>query len=238
MKEFLQVKDLTFSYESAPEIEVLSGVSFSVAKGTITAIIGLSGCGKSTLCQILCGIIPQCIEGEVSGEIRLDGLDVREEPLKKLAQKIGYMMQDPDRQIIASTVEDELAFGPENLGVEPAEIRRRVDETLELLGIRHLALKSPTQLSGGQKQLVAAGALLTMGSDILVMDEPLSHVDARGRAAMTGLMKRLCGAGKTLLVVEHDYEQLNFADQWLVMDAGKIKAFGRPGELLKRGGLL
>ena len=234
----IQVTDLTFSYDSQPERKILDRITFSLEPGTITAVIGLSGCGKSTLCQILCGIIPNCVEGNLTGQVLVDGLDVQTEPLSRTARKIGYMMQDPDRQIIASAVEDELAFGPENLALPPEEIRRRVEETMELLGITHLAKKNPSQLSGGQKQLTAAGALLTLNPDILVMDEPMSHVDRQGRETMLDLMKKLKKEGKTVIVVEHDYEQLDFADQWLVLEEGKLKAMGTPGQLLERGRLL
>ena len=237
-KPILQVRDLSFFYESDPKREILSGITFSIFPESITAVIGLSGCGKRTLCQILCGIIPQCIAGTVTGEVRVAELDPRTEPLSQMALTIGYMMQDPDRQLFASTVEDELAFGPENLMLPPREIRRRVDEVMDLLEIRHLALKNPGRLSGGQKQLVAAGALLTMEPDILIMDEPVSHVDAQGRKIVLGLMKKLRATGKTLLVVEHDYEQLDFADQWLVIENGRLRDFGAPEEIRKKGGLL
>lgn len=234
----IQVKDLTFSYDSDPERKVLDSITFSLEPKTITAVIGLSGCGKSTLCQILCGIIPKCTGGILQGDVFIDGLRAAEEPLSRLSQKIGYMMQDPDRQIIASTVEDELAFGPENLALPPEEIRRRVDKTMELLGISHLAEMNPSRLSGGQKQLTAAGALLTMNPDILVMDEPVSHVDQKGREIMLDLIKKLPEEGKTVIVVEHDYEMLDFAHQWLVMEKGRIKAIGSPGTLMERGPLL
>ncbi len=234
----IKVTDLTFSYEDCPEKQILKGITFSLTPGTITAVIGLSGCGKSTLCQILCGIIPKLVSGHLTGEVQVNGLDVAAHPLPVLSQKIGYMMQDPDRQMIASTVEDELAFGPENLALPPEEIRARVSQTMELLGISHLALKNPSALSGGQKQLAAAGAILTMEPDVFIMDEPLSHIDEKGKLQMINLIKDLRQQGKTVLVVEHDYPLLDFADQWMVLDRGKIKAFGSPEELLKKGFIL
>ena len=234
----IRVNDLTFAYDNDPERIALEGITFSLEPETITAIIGLSGCGKSTLCQILCGIIPQCIGGNLSGQILIDDMDVRQAPLKNLCQKIGYVMQDPDRQIIAATVEDELAFGPENLALPPEEIRGRVDRSLELLGIEELALKNPAKLSGGQKQLTAVGAVLTLEPDILILDEPMSHVDERGRERMLDAIKKLRDAGKTLILVEHEYETLDFADQWLVLEEGRVKAFAPPAELMAKGALL
>lgn len=236
--EAVRVTDLTFAYDNDPDRIVLEGITFSLKPETITAVIGLSGCGKSTLCQILCGIIPQCIEGTITGEVLAAGLDVQEQSLNVLSQKVGYTMQDPDRQIVASTVEDELAFGPENLMLPPEEIRSRVSRILKWLSLEKLALKNPLNLSGGQKQLVAAAAVLTMEPDVLIMDEPLSHVDQKGREKMLALMKKLRSVGKTVIVVEHDYELLDFADQWIVMENGKIKEIAAPKELLKRGAVL
>lgn len=231
----VRVKSLSFAYDSSPEKTVLSGIDFSLEPKTITAVIGLSGCGKSTLCRILSGIIPQCILGTVSGEVLIGGEEIANQPLSVLSQKVGYVMQDPDRQIIASTVEDELAFGPENLMLPPEEIRERADKVMKQLGLEKLALRNPLSLSGGEKQLVAAAAVLTMEPDILIMDEPMSNVDQEGRRKMTELMKSLRESGKTVIVVEHDYELLDFADSWMVMENGKIKAFASPDRLLKEG---
>ncbi len=231
----IQVKNLTFSYENEGEKPALKDVTFSLDRGTITAVLGPSGCGKSTLCQILCGIIPNCIDGSLSGETLLDGEPVLGMPLKDLSQKVGYMMQDPDRQIIASAVEDELAFGPENLMLPPGEIRKRVDAAMNFLGICHLAEKNPMQLSGGEKQLVAAGAVLTMEPEVLIMDEPLSHVDQEGRGKMLRLMKNMRDKGKTVIVVEHAYELLDFADRWVFLEEGRVRFIGSPAQMRAKG---
>lgn len=234
----IEVRNLTFSYDRRPENAALTDITFSIKQGTVTAVIGPSGCGKSTLCQILCGIIPQCISGEIQGEVRVGGTDVQHTSLRDLSQKIGYVMQDPDRQIIASTVEDELAFGPENLCLPPEEIRVRIEAVKEALGICHLAEKNPGKLSGGQKQLIAIGGILAMEPEVLILDEPLSQLDREGRERITGLMKKLRAQGKTLLAVEHDYRMLDFADQWICLERGRLKAIGSPGALLERGVVL
>lgn len=234
----IHVRNLTFSYDRRPEKAALTDITFSIKPGTVTAVIGPSGCGKSTLCQILCGIIPQCISGELQGEVRVGGTDVQHVSLRELSQKIGYVMQDPERQIIASTVEDELAFGPENLCLPPEEIRGRIEAVSDALGIRHLAAKNPGKLSGGQKQLVAIGGILTMEPDVLILDEPLSQVDREGRERMIALMKKLRAQGKTILAVEHDYRMMDFADQWICLDRGRLRAIGSPGALLERGVVL
>lgn len=238
MTPLIQVTDLTFAYESRPDKTILDHITFSIGPGTITGVIGPSGCGKSTLCQILAGIIPQCREGILAGNVLICGKQVQQQPLKEWSQKVGYVMQDPDRQLTAFTVEDELAFGPENLMLAPKEIRRRVEAVMEALNITDLAQKNPMDLSGGQKQLTVAAAVLTMEPEILILDEPLSHVDRQGRETMLDLIKLLPSQGRTVIVIEHDYERLDFADQWLVMEEGRLKAFAPPAELLKKGTIL
>ncbi len=224
----LEAKNITFSYEEKPTRHVIHNMSFGVEKGTMTVLLGLSGCGKSTLCQILCGIIPGCIKGELQGQIFFDGQDVTSWKLSQRACKIGYVMQDPDRQMITTTVEDELAFGLENLCVPTEEIRERVDATMELLNIEHLRLRNPQQLSGGEKQVVAISAILALNPQIVIMDEPLSHLDERGREIVCATLRTLKEAGVTLLIVEQDYEMLDFADKWIVINNGEILQEGVP----------
>ncbi|MGI6737147.1 MAG: energy-coupling factor ABC transporter ATP-binding protein [Anaerovoracaceae bacterium] len=213
---------LRFAYADYPQRRVLDGLDFEVEEGTITALAGPSGCGKSTLCQILTGVIPACIDGDLQGRVCLEGRELAGRRPAELAEVVGYVMQDPDRQIIASAVEDELAFGPENLCLPPAEIRRRVDETLELLALTDLAEADPARLSGGQKQLVAIGAVLTMAPRILIMDEPFSFLDDPGRSRLAEILTRLRQQGRTVLVVDHDYEALDFVDRLLWMEGGKV----------------
>ncbi|MGI6361064.1 MAG: energy-coupling factor ABC transporter ATP-binding protein [Bacillota bacterium] len=230
MTKAVIVENLSYAYEEGGQ--VLNDLSFALPRGSLTAIIGLSGCGKSTLCHALCGIIPQVLGGTLSGKIILDGYDIAEIPLVQLCRKIGLVMQDPDLQMVTTTVEDELAFAPENLCLEPALIRERIDEVLQLLQLEDLALKSPSKLSGGQKQLVAMGSVLTLNPTILILDEPMSHLDKNGKRLVKKALRLLQQAGKTLIMVEHDLTLAKEADLWLVMAAGRVERLDTPQAIL------
>jgi len=231
----IEGKNLTFSYEDKPERHVIRNMSFGVEEGSITVLLGLSGCGKSTLCQIICGIIPGCIGGELEGELYFRGEDITDMKVNERALKTGYVMQDPDRQMIATTVEDELAFGPENLCMDPAEIREKADSIMKMLNITHLAGRTPGQLSGGEKQVVAIGAILALDPEVIVMDEPMSHLDSLGRELVCSAVKELKKAGKTVIIVEQDYEIVDFADKWMIMEEGVIKKEGTPAAMISGG---
>ncbi len=213
----IEAKNLTFAYEENTKRHVIENMSFGLKAGTVTVITGLSGCGKSTLCQILCGIIPDFTGGELTGTVMLEGKDITLMEMHEIAKKVGYVMQDPDRQIIASTVEDELAFAPENLCVEPKKIRAEVDRVMNELGITGLALKNPGKLSGGEKQITAIASVLTLDPDIVIMDEPFSFLDEKGRRMVIEVIEELKREGKTVLVVLHDTAVLPFADKRIHM---------------------
>jgi len=218
----ISVKDLHFRYHNKPESPVLKGVTFDLTPGSVTVVIGLSGSGKSTLCQILSGIIPNCIPEDYTGQVLIDDEDISKFKLSGIVQKIGYVMQDPDRQIIASTVEDELAFGLENLEVEPELIRSRVDDMMDFLKIRDMALVNPSRLSGGQKQLLSIGSVLIMEPEVLILDEPFSHLDDDGKYLTQKFLKKMQKEGKTILIVEHNYYEADFVDKWLELKDGRI----------------
>ena len=225
---FIEVRNLSFAYEGQKEKKVLKDLSFDINKGSITAVIGLSGSGKSTLCMILAGVIPFMVDGYIEGKVILDGENIGERSLKEMSQKVGFVMQDPDRQIICPTVEEELAFGPENLALPREEIRQRVDSTLELLNIEDLRYRNPLDLSGGQRQTVSTAAVLTMNPQVLILDEPMSHLDKESRQIMRRTMRALKKSRKTLIVVEHDYHTMDFADRWLHIKDGKIAGYRPP----------
>lgn len=218
------VDDLTYAYSDGEP--VIEHISFTVARGETMALMGLSGCGKSTLCHCLAGLAPKALGGTLSGVVRLFGEDIALIPLARLSTTIGLVLQDPDNQIVTTTVEDELAFAPENLAMEPAEIRARVDRELELFGIGHLRLRSPTDLSGGEKRLVAIASVLTLDPAIVILDEPFSHLDERGRSMVLAAILRLQQDGRTLIVVEHDLSLLGFADRFLHLDEGRLASVG------------
>jgi energy-coupling factor transport system ATP-binding protein len=226
----IQVNNLSYTYEEGEKI--LHDVSFSLPHGSLTAIIGLSGCGKSTLCQCLCGIIPQVLGGEMSGEVLLEGEDIRHIPLAHLAKKIGLVMQTPDLQLVTTTVEDELAFAPENLCLPPDQIGQIVDQVLEWLHFSHLRLVNPHELSGGQKRLLAIGSVLTLDPRIVILDEPLSHLDRQGKQLVKQAIVSLLQQGRTVVMVEHDWQSADFADLWLVMAEGRVLRCGKPVEII------
>lgn len=227
----IEVQQLAYRYEGGRQ--VLRDISFSLEQGSITAVIGLSGCGKTTLCYALCGIVPQVLGGELSGRILLAGEDIAAYPLSQLASRIALVLQNPDEALFTTTVEDELAFAPENLCLPPQEISRRVGEALDLLNIARLRLRDPGQLSGGQKKLVALAAMLTLRPEVLVLDEPLGQLDSRGRELVWQALLRLQAAGHTLIIVEHDLQAAAFADRWLLLgEDGRLLCNALPEKIL------
>ena len=232
----IETRGLSYSYDD--ERPVLKKINFAFTEGSINAVLGLSGCGKSTLCYALCGIIPQVYGGSLEGKILYRGEDIANYPLSKLSQQIGLVMQDPDEAMVTTTVEDELAFAPENLCLEPAEIRDRVESVLELLGLTSLRLANPNQLSCGQKQLVAIGAVLTLAPQVLVLDEPISHLDQTGRAMVKQVLLDLQKQGRTIIFSEHDTGEASFADHWLIMQDGILVGDDTAANILRDSSFL
>ena len=238
----VEVNNLTFAYPNGKT--VLDNISFSVSAGEILVIAGLSGSGKTTLCHLLSGIIPHGIQGNINGEITVQGFSPQDIALAQNATRIGLVFQDADSQIICTTVEDELAFGLENLCYPPEEIKARVDELLEEFGFSHLRLTNPAQLSGGQKKLLTIAGVLALSPTLLIMDEPLSSLDREGRDLMRDAIERQRQQGRTVILVEHDLDLVTFADRWLLLDQGGIALFDTPSRIkeqpdkLKKLGLL
>ena len=225
------VHDLTFRYWPAGPV-VLNRVDFQVTRGKMLAVTGLSGCGKSTLCACLNGIIPHSRGGEMTGSILVNGKNTREYRVARLALEVGLVFQDPDTQIFSPTVEDEIAFAPENLCLPTDQIRERVNQVIALLGIEALRGADPNRLSGGDKHLVALAAVLALDPPVLVLDEVMSGLDAEGRKMVTAVMETLRRQGKTIIAVEHDFESVAFADWMLVLDSGVIARWDRTEVIL------
>ena len=232
MSSIIEIENLKFTYSTGKQ--VLKGVNLTIEKGEMVGLIGDSGCGKSTLCHVMCGLIPNMIGGTASGQVRIKDKNMRQTKLKDMAETVGFVMQDADRMIVSSTVEDELAFGPENLCIQPEEIRRRVDETLKLIQMEEYALTDPNHLSGGQKQMVTIGSVLTLHPDILILDEPHSHLDEESRVRTKALLNHLKSQGKTIIIVEHDHELIEDADRWILLQDGVVAMQGRPEEVKER----
>lgn len=212
----VDLKAVTFKYKGQAS-PVFEDVFFELDQGQIAAIIGPSGCGKSTLGYCICGVIPEFIEGEFKGEVKLQG-------------RPGIVFQDPDNQIFLPTVEDELAFGPENLCLSHEEIGKRINETLELIGLSHLRMRNPIELSGGQKQLVALAGVLTLAPDIIVLDEALAQLDSNIKKKIKNILISLKKQGKTLILIEHEKRNLDIADEIWLLDEGKLVQQSTPRE--------
>lgn len=218
----LEIRKLNFSYgKEGPRI--IKGVNLTISRGEVFSIIGLSGCGKSTLCYCICGIIPHIYGGFYSGEILIFGEVIKDMRLPIISTKIGIVFQDPDTQLFSPTVEEEIAFGPENLCLERSKIGERIDECLELTGLRHHRFSHPEKLSGGEKQLVAIASVLALKPEIIIMDESLSQIDSEGRGMIKDTILKLRGRGKTIITVEHDTHNLDISDRVFLMRNGGLK---------------
>lgn len=225
------VRGLNYCYRPGGQA-VLDNIDFQVERGQIAGVTGLSGCGKSTLCFCLCGIIPHSWGGVMEGEVIINGKDTRSLKLARLALEAGMVFQDPDTQLFSPTVEDEIAFAPENMCLPPDRIRERVDEVIDLLGIEALRNAGTSHLSGGEKHLVALAAVLAMDPPVLILDEVMSRLDAAGRARVAVVLKTLRGRGKTIIAVEHQLEAIAFADRLMVMEDGRLVRFDRTETIL------
>ena len=176
----VEINNLYFKYKSQDEY-LLKGLNLVVNKGEILAVIGESGCGKSTLLSIICGIIPHIRKGYIEGEVKLLGKEVKKTKIKDIAKKVGIVFQDPDSQIFLPAVEDEIAFGPENLMVPREEIGLRIEDALKAVNMEDYRHENPNNLSGGQKQLIALASILAMKPSILLFDEISSQLDEESK---------------------------------------------------------
>ena len=226
----IEVKDVEFRYEGAEE-EAVAGVSLRVERGEFVAVLGRNGSGKSTFAKLLNALnIPQ------KGEIWIDGVAAHEEANSlEVRKKCGMVFQNPDNQIVATVVEEDCAFGLENLGVPPEEIRRRVDEALRVVGMRDYAEAAPHMLSGGQQQRVAIAGVLAMRPKIIVFDESTAMLDPSGRREVFAVAEELNRRdGITIVWITHFMDEALRAGRVLVMDAGKIALEGAPREVFEK----
>lgn len=238
---FIEIEDLCYAYPSARDGKqmALNHVNFSVREGEFVAVLGTNGSGKSTLAKHLNAILLP-----TSGVCRVDGMDTRDGScLWDIRQTVGMVFQNPDNQMIAAIVEDDVAFGPENLGLPSDEIRRRVDEALAVVGMEHFRNFAPHLLSGGQKQRIAIAGTIAMRTRCLVLDEPTAMLDPSGRKEVLETVRRLHrDAGITVLYVTHFMEEAAAADRVAIMEKGEIvgegtpkEVFGKVEEMQKRG---
>lgn len=219
----LSIEHLSFKYSSRDEM-ALDDINLTCHAGEITLLAGASGSGKTTLMRVINGLIPRTYHGFGKGDVKVFGQSVREMSMAQLSQQVGTLLQDPERQIVASYVVNEVAFGLENLSVPRAEILRRVDETLRYLNIAHLRDRETFQLSGGEKQKVALAAVLAMRPRVLLLDEPLASLDPASAHEALQIFRSLAKSGIAILLVEHRVEDVLSIEPERVayMDAGKL----------------
>lgn len=233
MTDFIKIENLVFDYiknEDGHTIRAIDDVSFTVERGSFTAVIGQNGSGKSTLAKNINGLLMP-----TSGKIYVDGLDTSDEAnIWDIRQKVAMVFQNPDNQIVSSIVEDDVAFGPENLGIDPAEIRTRVDEALVGVEMYEHRKKAPHLLSGGQKQRIAIAGAVAMEPECIVFDEPTAMLDPKGRKEVLEVIRKLNAKGITVLLITHFMEEAAQADKIAVMDDGVLKMVGTPDEIFLR----
>ena len=199
----IETKNITYTYPGGTKPSI-KDVSIKVEKGEFTLITGPSGCGKTTLCRCFNGLIPHFYQGELKGEITVSGLKVAENPIHELAKHVGLVFQNPENQLFALSVEKDVAFGLENLGVPREEMRKRADWALNLAGIYDLRERAPHELSGGQQQRAAIASVLAMQPEVIVLDEPTSFLDPLGAKKIFEVIYELNRTlGITVLLVEH-----------------------------------
>lgn len=220
----VEVNNLYFKYEGQVR-NILKGIDLTIEKGEIVGIVGLSGGGKSTLCYALKGIIPNMIGGVIAGEINIFGKNINTMENHEKVKQIGMVFQEPDYQLFSSRVEDELAFPLENMCVPRKIIISKVNEMLDLLGLENYRRHNPCLLSGGEKQLVALGAVLVLEPEIIIFDEAMSQVDDSGKKTLKRIISNLRNNGKTIIMVDHEMNNLDIADRLLLLKQGKINIY-------------
>jgi len=233
MENVIEIKDVSFSYKSnisGENVKAIDGVSLDVKEGEFVCILGANGSGKSTLAKLInAQLTPQ------EGEIRVEGMSTTDEDkIWEIRRECGMVFQNPDNQIVTTIVEEDVAFGPENLGLPSEEIRKRVDMALDIVGMTKFKDHSPTLLSGGQKQRVAIAGILALMPDIIIFDEPTAMLDPGGRKdVLDTILKLNREENKTILLITHFMEEAIYADRIFIFEEGKIAEVGTPKEIFK-----
>ena len=239
--DYISVQNVTFQYESQDDSDtvskkqVLNDISLTIKKGEFVAILGHNGSGKSTIAKHLNAMLLPS-----SGKVYIDGMDTADEKLTyDIRRKVGLVLQNPDNQLVASIVEEDVAFGPENLGIPSEEIRERVDEALKAVDMYDYRLHAPHKLSGGQKQRIAIAGIIAMKPDCIVLDEPTAMLDPKGRQeVMDTILKLNRKNGITIVMITHYMEEAVLADKVFVIDNGRMLTSGVPREVFSQVELL
>ncbi len=238
-EKLIEIKNVTFVYDSdepnTPGVTALKNVNLDINKGEFVAVLGHNGSGKSTLAKLL-----NAVYEPTQGSVSVKGIVAdTEEKGDEIRRIVGMVAQNPDNQIVATIVEDDVAFGPENLGIEPSEIRRRVDEALKCVNMYQHREREPHKLSGGQKQRVAIAGVIAMQTECIVFDEPTAMLDPMGRDEVIKTILRLNREmGITIVLITHFMQEATLADRVVVMDSGEIVLQGTPREVFSKGDFL
>ena len=238
MEHFISAENLAFQYpgvEGAPDVTVFENLNLTIEEGSFTAILGINGCGKSTLAKLFNAILVPS-----SGKMKVCGLDTSDpDLLMKVRRNVGMVFQNPDNQIVANVVEEDVAFGPENLGIAGPEIRRRVDQALKQVGMYQYREHAPHLLSGGQKQRIAIAGVIAMEPRCIVLDEPTAMLDPKGRKDVIDTVKKLNKEkGITVILITNHMDEAAQAGRVVVLNKGKIAADGTPREVFSQVKLL
>ncbi|MGD6810206.1 MAG: energy-coupling factor ABC transporter ATP-binding protein [Candidatus Bathyarchaeia archaeon] len=229
----IEINDLVYTYPGASKPSI-DGVSLKIEKGEFMLITGPSGCGKTSLCRCFNGLVPHFYQGELKGQVTVAGQDITSKQTFDMAKHVGLVFQNPENQLFALSVEKDVAFGLENLGMSREEMRKRVDWALNLTGIYDLRERSPHEVSGGQQQRVAIASVLAMQPEIIVLDEPTSFLDPLSAEKIFDVIYKLNQEqGITVVLVEHRLDlTAKYTNHLVVMDKGKIRLEGNPREIL------
>ena len=235
----LIVEDLKYRYPLTEKL-ALDDISFKVEPGEFIGIIGANGAGKSTLCQALVGLVPHFYKGAYGGRVLIDGVNVEKSDIAEICQKVGIVFQNPFNQVTGSklTVYEEIAFGLENMGLERVEMKKRIDEALELLDITPYKERQPFDLSGGQMQRMAIASMIAMKPEILILDEPTSQLDPEGSEEVFSAVQSLAKQGMTIMMVEHKMEKVaKYSNRVMLLHEGHLVDFDTPQKVFSRSDL-
>ncbi len=236
MKNIIEINNVTYEYTDEETVHTaVKNLSLDIKKGSFTVILGHNGSGKSTLAKMLNGLNKPTV-----GDVFVDGINTKDEETEiEVKRKVGMVFQNPDNQLVASIVEEDVAFGPENLGLQPDVIRDRVDEALKAVGMYEFRKSTPHKLSGGQKQRIAIAGIIAMEPECLVLDEPTAMLDPKGRREIIStLLKLNKEKGITVILITHYMEEAENADRVVVMNDGEIISDGSPKDIFKNVELL
>lgn len=236
MDNIIEIKNVSFEYSDEQTVHTaVKNINLNIERGSFTVILGHNGSGKSTLAKMMNGL-----NKPTFGDVFVDGINTKDEETEiEVKRRVGMVFQNPDNQLVASIVEEDVAFGPENLGLEPEVIRQRVDEALEAVGMSEFANSTPHRLSGGQKQRIAIAGIIAMEPECLVLDEPTAMLDPKGRREIINTLERLNKEKSiTVVLITHYMEEAENADRVLVMNDGEIIEDGKPSEVFQNVKLL